>query len=167
MKKAQLFRRMRSLMRSAKDYFIEESPREKARRTMKDATEALNKTIYQRMALEHEYNSGTMDAEARQWCEQNIRRLQEAEMAMSQNLGVLRDQYRKLALQDLFYKTMSDPSSDCFQEAHTAIMELKAAVEAEQTLQSLPRLLNGPAHEAIDVHPGEDQNAADDFEEPR
>ncbi len=145
MKKAQFYRRFKSLLRSVKDYFVEEEPRDKARRTMKEATEAMNKTIYQRMALEHEYRSGSLDAEARQWCEQNIGRLREAERAMSENLGVLREQYRKLALQDLFYKTLSDPSADCFQEAHTALMELKATVEAEQTLQSLPKLLEAPS----------------------
>ncbi|MCC7481761.1 MAG: hypothetical protein IT541_09595 [Hyphomicrobiales bacterium] len=145
MKKAQFYRRFKSLFRSVKDYFVEEEPRDKARRTMKEATEALNKTIYQRMALEHEYRSGSLDAEARQWCEQNIGCLREAERAMTENLCVLREQYRKLALQDLFYKTLSDPSAGCFQEAHTALMELKAAVEAEQTLQSLPMLLDAPS----------------------
>jgi len=141
MKKAQFYRRVKSLFGSVRDYFIEEEPREKARRTMREATQALNKTIYQRMALEHELNSGSLDSEAHQWCEQNIDRLREAEQSMSENLSVLREQYRKLALQDLFYKTLSDPSSDCFHDAHSALMELKAAVEAEQTLQSLPRLL--------------------------
>jgi len=159
MKKAQFYRRVKSLFGSVRDYFVEEEPREKARRTMREATQALNKTIYQRMALEHELNSGSLDTEARQWCEQNINHLREAEQAMSENLGVLREQSRKLALQDLFYKTLSDPSSDCFHDAHAAMMELKAAVEAEQTLQSLPRLLESSSSSQRQLPDGHDQDS--------
>lgn len=140
MKKAQIYRRIQTLAASVKDYFIEEDPREKARRHMKNASAALNRTIYQRMALEHELNSGRLDDEARSWCHENLKRLEQSEIAMSQNIAQLRDQYRKLALQDLFYKTLSDPNADTFEEAHQALLELKASVEAEQTLH--PRKLS-------------------------
>ena len=141
MKKAQVYRRLKTLYAALRDMFVEEEPREKARRTMREATLALNRIIYQRLALENELESGNLDEESRRWCRENLRRLDESERVMTAHLASLREQYRTLMLQDLFYKTINDPGADCVQEAQAAIMELQAAVEAERTLRAMPRLL--------------------------
>lgn len=141
MKKAQIYRRVKTLFASLRDMFLEEEPRDKARRTMRGATEALNRIVYQRFALEHEYQSDDLDEEARMWCQENLKRLSESERAMSEHLTGLRQQYRTLMLQDLFYKTLNDPTADCYQQAQAAILELQAAVEAERTLRSMPQSL--------------------------
>lgn len=143
MKKAQIYRRVKTMFAALRDLFVEEEPREKARRTMREAAESLNRIIYQRFALEHEYHSGNLNEEARMWCEENLKRLNESERAMSEHLTGLREQYRTLMLQDLFYKTINDPTADCFEQAQTAILELQAAVEGERTLRLIPRLLDG------------------------
>jgi hypothetical protein len=143
MKKSQVYRRIKTMFAALRDLFVEEDSREKARRTMREAAESLNRVIYQRIALEHECHSGSLDHESRMWCEENLMRLNEAERAMSERLSGLREQYRTLMLQDLFYKTVNDPTADCFEQAQTAILELQASVEGERVLRSIPRLVDG------------------------
>ena len=137
MKKIQIYRRVKTLIAALRDMFLEEEPREKARRTMRESTESLNRIVYQRLALEHECQSGGLDEEARLWCQENLKRLAESEHAMSEHLTVLRQQYRTLMLKDLFYKTLNDPTVDCYQQAQAALLELQATVEAERTLRSM------------------------------
>ena len=141
MKKTQIYRRLKTLFAAIRDTFIEEEPREKAQRTMREASEQLNRIIYQRLALEHEFKSGNLDPEARMWCQKNLAQLDESERMMTTRLASLREQYRTLMMQDLFYKTISDPSADSFERAQAAVMELQATVESERTLRSMPRLL--------------------------
>ena len=144
MKKAYFHRRIRTLWHSVREYFLEEEPHDKARRTMQEATKVLNRTIYQRMALEYEYQHGQMDEEARMWCRQSLKQLREAERSMCDHLATLRDKIRTLTLQNLFYKSLRQPDEDCFEAALDALMELQAAVRAEQTLESIPRLVAAP-----------------------
>jgi len=141
MKKSQLWRRIKTLGAAVRDYFVEEEPREKARRMMKEAADALHRVVYQRIALEHEAESGKMDAESQRWCDENLKQLYKAEGMMAQQLTALREQYRLLMLRDLFYKTINDPDKDLFEECRTALLELQASVEAERTLRNLPKLL--------------------------
>ena len=141
MKKVQIYRRIKSMFAMVRDAFIEEEPREKARRAMREASEELNRVIYQRLALEHESQSECMDEESLMWCRENLKRLEESEQVMSARLASLREQYRKLMMQDLFYKALSEPGADSFEQAQSAIMELQSAVESERTLRSIPRFL--------------------------
>ena len=149
MKKVQIYRRLKSLFEVVRDAFIEEEPREKARRTMREASEELNRVIYQRLALEHESQSGNLDRESRLWCRENLKRLKESEQMMSARLASLREQYRKLMMQDLFYKALSDPGADSFEQAQSAIMELQSSVESERTIRSIPRFLEDKSGAAI------------------
>ncbi len=165
MKKQQIYRRLRTFYEMVRDAFLEEEPRDRARRTMREASEELNRVIYQRLALEHEYQSGHLDEESRMWCRENLKRLQEAEQVMSTRLAALREQYRKLMMQDLFYKALSDPAADCFEQAHAAIMELQSSVESQRTLRSLPRFLEDKRDAAeeddeivIELSPTEKEN---------
>ena len=174
MKKVQIYRRLKSLFEVIRDAFIEEEPREKARRAMQESSEELNRVIYQRLALEHESQSGNLDQESRMWCRENLKRLEESEQVMSGRLAALREQYRKLMMQDLFYKTLSDPGADSFEQAQSAIMELQSAVESERTLRSIPRFLEDKSGEAIPMPntgerepdvPADDVPADDDADE--
>lgn len=142
MKRAQFYRRIRTLWNAIRDYFIEEEPHEKARRLMKDAAGSLQKIIYQRVALEYEVTTGKLDHESQKWCDENLQQLMRAESVMSEQLGALREQYRKLMLKDLFYKSIGNPSSDVLEAAQMSILELEAAVEAERRLRALPQLLD-------------------------
>lgn len=142
MKKRDIRRRLSSLAQAVKEYFIEEEPRDKARRTLKEATVILNKTTYQRLALEHELKYQTLTEEHRAWCEQTLQTLRQAEEQQAQQIVQFRDEYRKLALQDLLYAALNEPNGDTFQQAHEALAELSAAVEAERTLQTIPKLLS-------------------------
>ncbi len=164
MKKVQIYRRLKSLFEVIRDAFIEEEPREKARRTMREAAEELNRVIYQRLALEHESQAGNLDQESRMWCRENLKRLQESEHVMSARLTSLREQYRKLMMQDLFYKALSDPGADSFEQAHSAIMELQSAVESERTLRSIPRFLEDKSGLAMPM-PNTDMPTDDDADE--
>ena len=174
MKKVQIYRRLKSLYEVIRDAFIEEEPREKARRAMQESSEELNRVIYQRLALEHESQSGNLDQESRMWCRENLKRLEESEQVMSGRLAALREQYRKLMMQDLFYKTLSDPGADSFEQAQSAIMELQSAVESERTLRSIPRFLEDKSGAAIPMPntgerepdvPADDVPADDDADE--
>jgi hypothetical protein len=146
MKKRDIRRRLLSLFKAAKEYFLEEEPREKAQRTIKEACLRLNKTVYQRMALEYELNNKDLDEETRAWTESTLETLRHTEQQQSHQLGILREEHRKLAVQDLLYRAMNDPDGDTFQEAHDALIELSATVEAERNIQSLPRLINLNQH---------------------
>jgi hypothetical protein len=127
------------MLRAIHGYFVAEDPHDKARRVMADATDALNRTIYQRMVLEHEYTHANLDEQARSWCQQNLTKLRDSERMMAEQLFDLRGQHRTLALQDLFYKTLDDPGADYVDQTHAAVMQLRAVVEAERVLQIMPR----------------------------
>jgi hypothetical protein len=146
MKKRDIHRRLVSLFKAAKEYFLEEEPREKAQRTLKEASLKLNKTVYQRLALEYELEHKNLDGETRAWTETTLEALRQAEQQQSHQLAILREEYRKLAVQDLLYRAMNEPDGDTFQEAHDALIELSATVEAERNIQSLPKLLNMKMH---------------------
>lgn len=169
MKKRDIRRRLVSLFQAAKDYFIEEEPREKAQRTLKEASLRLNKTIYQRMALEYELEHKSLDEETRSWTESTLDTLRHTEQHQSQQLGVLREEHRKLAVQDLLYRAMNDPDGDTFQKAHDALIELSATVETERNIQSLPRLLDlHNKKPALDILDAEEPNPpeTDDHDSP-
>jgi hypothetical protein len=141
MKKAQVYRRLGSFWRMIRDFFVEEEPREKARRTMRDATRSLNRVIYQRMVLEHELKLGTLDGDTRHWCEKNLELLRQSEEQMAGRLTQMREEYRTLMMQDLYYAALNDPGGEAFEEAQQAIMELQASVESERTIRAMPRHL--------------------------
>jgi len=142
MKKRDIYRRFKSIFKVVREYFVEEEPREKAHRTLKEATVRLNRTVYQRIALEYELQHRNLDDETRAWSETTLRALRDTERQQSQQLAVLREEYRKLALQDLLYRALNEPDGDTFQQAHEALMELSATVETERSVQSLPKLLS-------------------------
>jgi hypothetical protein len=142
MKKRDIRRRLGTLFQAVKEYFVEEEPRDKARRTLKDATSILSKTIYQRLALEYELKYRNLTGENRAWCEKTLETLRQAEEQQTEQIVQFREEYRKLALQDLLYAALNEPNGNTFQEAHEALAELSAAVEAEKTLQKIPKLLN-------------------------
>ncbi|RKY13903.1 MAG: hypothetical protein DRP52_01495 [Planctomycetota bacterium] len=141
MKKRDIRRRFKSLLKTAKDYFLEEEPREKAQRTLKEAGIKLNKTVYQRIAMEYELQHRCDDEETRAWCETTLEALRQTEQLQSRQLAVLREEYRKLAVQDLLYRALNEPDGDTFQQAHEALMELSATVETEKSVNSIPKLL--------------------------
>ena len=141
MKKAHVYRRLGSLWRMVCDFFVEEEPRDKARRTVRDATRSLNRIIYQRMVLEHEMKNRALDDDTRHWCEKNLALLGESEEALSSRLSALREEYRTLLLQDLYYVALNDPGGEALEEAQQAIMELQASVESERSLRAMPRSL--------------------------
>jgi len=147
MKKRDIRIRFKSLLKAAKDYFLEEEPREKAQRTLKDAGIKLNKTVYQRIAMEYELQHRCPDDETRSWCETTLEALRQTEQQQSQQLAILREEYRKLAVQDMLYRALNEPDGDTFQQAHEALMELSATVETEKSINSIPKLLN------LDMHP--------------
>lgn len=168
MKKRDIRRRMVSLFHAAKDYFLEEEPREKAQRTLKEASLRLNKTIYQRMALEYELEHKSLDEETRSWTESTLDALRHTEQHQSQQLAVLREEHRKLAVQDLLYRAMNDPGGDTFQKAHDALIELSATVEAERNIQSLPRLLHlQDKKQALDILDAEEPNQTETEQDDR
>jgi hypothetical protein len=142
MKKRDIKLRLVSLFRSMKEYFIEEEPREKAQRTLKEASIRLNKTVYQRLSLEYELEHKDLDDEARAWTQRTLDTLRQTEQQYSSQLAMLRDEYRKLAVQDLLYRAMNEPDGDAFEKAHDALIELSATVEAERNIQTLPKLLS-------------------------
>lgn len=141
MKKRDVKRRFMGLWNAAKEYFMEEEPREKARRTLKEASSTLNRTVYQRIALEYELEHSHPDPQTRQWMETTLDALKQTEAQHSSQLAMLRNEYRKLAVQDVLYRALDEPNGDTFQHAHEALMELSASVETQKSIQSLPRLL--------------------------
>ena len=141
MKKRDIGRRLRTMLSSVREYFLEEEPRDKAKRTLKDAGICLNKTVYRRIALEYELQHRSLDDETRAWTETTLEAVRHVELQQSQQLAVLREEYRKLALQDLLYHALNEPDGDTFQQAHEALMELSATVETEKSVQSISRLL--------------------------
>jgi len=88
-----------------------------------------------------------VDDETRSWCETTLEALRQTEQQQSQQLAILREEYRKLAVQDMLYRALNEPDGDTFQQAHEALMELSATVETEKSINSIPKLLN------LDMHP--------------
>src|SRR5262245_7932819 len=123
MKKNQVYRRIGSFWKMVRDFFVEEEPRDKARRTIREASRSLNRVIYQRMVLEQEIKNGSADPDTRGWCEKNLDLLRKSEEEMAGRLADLRDEYRTLMLQDLYYAALNDPGGEVFEEAEGAIME--------------------------------------------
>ena len=142
MKKRDIRRRLKTLFTSIKEYFLEEEPRERASRTLKKAGIHLNRTVYQRIALEYELQYRNLDKETKAWLETTLQALRQTEQQQTQQLAVLREEYRKLTLQDLLYRALNEPDSDTFQQAHEALLELSAIVETEKSIQSISRLLS-------------------------
>ncbi len=147
MKKRDIRRRLKTLFTSIKEYFLEEEPREKASRTLKEAGIHLNRTVYQRIALEYELQYRNLDQETKAWLGTTLEALRQTEQQQTQLLVVLREEFRKLTLQDLLYRALNEPDSDTFQQAHEALLELSASVETEKSIQSIPKLLSiDPVH---------------------